>query len=177
LAHSATTALPRTTFQQVYAGTPIYPFSDFMPGDLLFTPGSDGAAADPGHVGMYIGSGWSSRLPRRERILRSRRSSVKGLAPSTVETIYVIFASTMRGAVRDGYLRKSPCVDIRLPEKIPTVVRLLTPAEVLALADAMPGRYSLLVLLGAGTGLRRGEGKDACLRPRGAGQEEEEEKG
>jgi integrase len=83
--------------------------------------------------------------------------SVKGLAPSTVETIYVIFASTMRGAVRDGYLRKSPCVDIRLPEKIPTVVRLLTPAEVLALADAMPGRYSLLVLLGAGTGLRQGE--------------------
>jgi integrase len=79
---------------------------------------------------------------------------VKGLAPNTVETIYGIFASTMRGAVRGGYLRKSPCVDIRLPEKIPTVVRLLTPAEVLALADAMPGRYSLLV---AGTGLRQDE--------------------
>ncbi len=83
--------------------------------------------------------------------------TVKGLAPSTIETIYVIFASTMRGAVRDGYLRKSPCVDIRLPEKTPTVVRLLTPAEVLALADAMPRRYALLVLLGGGTGLRQGE--------------------
>jgi len=83
--------------------------------------------------------------------------SVKGLAPATVETIYVIFASAMRGAVRDGYIRKSPCVDIRLPEKIPTVVRLLAPAEVLALADAMPDRYALLVLLGAGTGLRQGE--------------------
>jgi hypothetical protein len=59
------------------------------------------------------------------------------------DAIYVIFAGTMRGTVRDGYLRKSPCVDIRLPEKIPTVVRLLTPAEVLALADAMPGRYSV----------------------------------
>ncbi len=83
--------------------------------------------------------------------------SVKGLAPSTIETIYVIFASTMRGAVRDGYIRKTPCADIRLPEKTPTVVRLLTPAEVLALAGAMPDRYALLVLLGAGAGLRQGE--------------------
>jgi hypothetical protein len=31
---------------------------------------------------------------------------VKGLAP-TIETIYVIYASIMRGAVRDGYIRKS----------------------------------------------------------------------
>ena len=41
--------------------------------------------------------------------------SVKGLAPRTIETIYVIFASIMRGAVRDGYIRKTPCTDIRRP--------------------------------------------------------------
>jgi integrase len=83
--------------------------------------------------------------------------SVKGLAPSTIETIYVIFASIMRGAVRDGYIRKTPCIDIRLPEISKTIVRLLTPAQVLALAQAMPQRYALLVLLGAGAGLRQGE--------------------
>jgi integrase len=83
--------------------------------------------------------------------------SVKGLAPSTIETIYVIFASIMRGAVRDGYIRKTPCTDIRLPEKVPTLVRLLTPIQVLDLAGGMPARYSLLVLLGAGAGLRQGE--------------------
>jgi len=83
--------------------------------------------------------------------------SVKGLAPRTIETIYVIFASIMRGAVRDGYIRKTPCVDIRLPEISKTIVRLLTPVQVLALADAMPQRYALLVLLGAGAGLRQGE--------------------
>jgi integrase len=83
--------------------------------------------------------------------------SVKGLAPSTIETIYVIFASIMRGAVRDGYLRKTPCIDIRLPEISKTTVRLLTPAQVLALAQAMPQRYALLILLGAGAGLRQGE--------------------
>ncbi|MFC4113412.1 site-specific integrase [Nonomuraea zeae] len=59
---------------------------------------------------------------------------IKGLAPSTIETIYVIFASIMRGAVRDGYLRKTPCVDIRLPEVGKTTVRLLTPEQVISLA-------------------------------------------
>jgi cell wall-associated NlpC family hydrolase len=54
---AARVSLPRTTFQQVHAGTAVYSFSDLMPGDLLFTPGSDGTAEDPGHVGMYIGSG------------------------------------------------------------------------------------------------------------------------
>jgi integrase len=83
--------------------------------------------------------------------------TVKGLAPSTIETIYVIFASIMRGAVRDGYIRKTPCTDIRLPEKKPTIVRLLTANQVLALTEAMSGRYSLLALLGAGAGLRQGE--------------------
>ena len=42
--------------------------------------------------------------------------AVKGLAPRTIETIYVIFASIMRGAVRDGYICKTPCVDIRRPD-------------------------------------------------------------
>lgn len=83
--------------------------------------------------------------------------SVKGLAPATIETIYVIFASIMRGAVRDGYIRKTPCDDIRLPEISRTVVRLLSPAQVLELADAMPRRYAPLVLLGAVAGLRQGE--------------------
>jgi integrase len=83
--------------------------------------------------------------------------ATKGLAPATIETIYVIFASTMRGAVRDGYVRKTPCVDIRMPEIAKTVVRLLTPGQVLALVAAMPKRYGLLVLLGAAAGLRQGE--------------------
>ena len=37
------------------------------------------------------------------------------------------------------------------------MVRLLTPAQVLAPADAMPRRYPTLVLLGAIAGLRHGE--------------------
>ncbi len=48
--------IPRTTFQQVLVGTPVYSLSQLKPGDLLFTAGSDGTPTDPGHVGMYIGS-------------------------------------------------------------------------------------------------------------------------
>jgi cell wall-associated NlpC family hydrolase len=55
--------LPRTTFQQVNTGTPVYSLSQLRPGDLLFTAGSDGTATDPGHVGMYIGSGLVIQAP------------------------------------------------------------------------------------------------------------------
>jgi cell wall-associated NlpC family hydrolase len=48
--------LPRTTFQQVDAGTAVYSLGQLQPGDLLFTPGADGTAEQPGHVGMYIGT-------------------------------------------------------------------------------------------------------------------------
>jgi cell wall-associated NlpC family hydrolase len=54
--------LPRTTFQQVNTGTPVYSLSQLQPGDLLFTAGSDGPT-DPGHVGMYIGSGLVIQAP------------------------------------------------------------------------------------------------------------------
>jgi len=57
-------SLPRTTFQQVYSGIPIYSLSQIQPGDLLFTAGSDGTPEDPGHVGMYLGSGLVIQAPQ-----------------------------------------------------------------------------------------------------------------
>ncbi len=54
---AAGVSIPRTTFQQVNVGTPVYSLSRLQPGDLIFTAGSDGTPTDPGHVGMYIGSG------------------------------------------------------------------------------------------------------------------------
>jgi cell wall-associated NlpC family hydrolase len=50
-------SLPRTTFQQVYAGSPVYSLTQLRPGDLIFAPGSDRTPAHPGHVGLYLGSG------------------------------------------------------------------------------------------------------------------------
>ena len=49
-------SLPRTTYEQVYAGQPVYDTGTLTPGDLIFTEGSDpGPGGAPSHVGMYIG--------------------------------------------------------------------------------------------------------------------------
>ncbi|MBR7827547.1 C40 family peptidase [Actinospica sp. MGRD01-02] len=55
--------LPRTTFEQVKVGSPIYNVSQLQPGDLLFIPGSDGTASAPGHVGMYLGDNLLIQAP------------------------------------------------------------------------------------------------------------------
>lgn len=48
--------LPRITTDQLAAG-PRVSGVEPQPGDLLFIPGTDGTAAAPGHVGMYVGDG------------------------------------------------------------------------------------------------------------------------
>ncbi|MGC8625994.1 MAG: NlpC/P60 family protein [Acidimicrobiales bacterium] len=51
------TSLPRTSQEQARAGVPVASLADAQPGDLVFFPGTDGTAAAPGHVGIYIGNG------------------------------------------------------------------------------------------------------------------------
>ncbi len=47
-------AIPRVTYTQATAGTPVS-IQDARSGDLVLIPGSDGTAANPGHVGMVAG--------------------------------------------------------------------------------------------------------------------------
>ena len=47
--------LIHSTRSQIHEGVRITSIEQMQPGDLIFIPGSDGARADPGHVGMYIG--------------------------------------------------------------------------------------------------------------------------
>jgi cell wall-associated NlpC family hydrolase len=49
--------LPRTTYQQVDAGTAVPRAADLSPGDLIFTVGVEPGASisRPGHVGLFIG--------------------------------------------------------------------------------------------------------------------------
>jgi cell wall-associated NlpC family hydrolase len=49
--------LPRSTVQQAQAGTPVNDLTRLHPGDLIFIPGSEGTAAVPRHVGLYVGDG------------------------------------------------------------------------------------------------------------------------
>ena len=58
---AAGVALPRTTYDQANVGVAVPGLAAMQAGDLLFIPGSDGTAAHPGHVGMYIGVGGDNR--------------------------------------------------------------------------------------------------------------------
>jgi cell wall-associated NlpC family hydrolase len=66
---AAGTSLPRTTYQQVYSGTPVYRATALKPGDLIFTAGSDGTAADPGHVGIYLGDDMVEDAPHTGAVI------------------------------------------------------------------------------------------------------------
>jgi hypothetical protein len=61
--------ISRTTFTQVHEGRGVS-LSDVAPGDLLFTPGSDGTVANPGHVGMYIGGGILIQAPHTGDVVK-----------------------------------------------------------------------------------------------------------
>ena len=55
--------IARTTYQWPLDGPPI-PLSQIQPGDLLFSAGSDGTPANPGHVVMYLGGGQIIQAPQ-----------------------------------------------------------------------------------------------------------------
>jgi cell wall-associated NlpC family hydrolase len=55
--------IARTTYQWRQDG-PVVPLSQIQPGDLLFSAGSDGTRADPGHVVMYLGGGQVIQAPQ-----------------------------------------------------------------------------------------------------------------
>lgn len=67
---SAGVNLPRVTTDQVRSGTAVKDVSQLAPGDLVFTPGSDGSASAPGHVGMYIGNSQVIEAPRTGKPVR-----------------------------------------------------------------------------------------------------------
>ncbi|MFF4010615.1 NlpC/P60 family protein [Streptomyces sp. NPDC001717] len=60
---AAGVTIPRVTYDQINLPLKV-DLDSPKPGDLVFNAGSDGSAASPGHVGMYIGSGLLIEAPR-----------------------------------------------------------------------------------------------------------------
>lgn len=81
----------------------------------------------------------------------------KGLAPATVRKAYQMMSKSLREAVDAGVLAQSPCRGISLPKIVVKEMPVLTPSEVLRLADRINPRYRALVLLAAFSGMRWGE--------------------
>lgn len=85
------------------------------------------------------------------------QTSAGRLAPATVRKAGQILAKIMRSAVDSGLIARSPCTSVKLPAEGSREMRFLSPAELIALVDAIDEHYRVLVLTAAHAGLRWGE--------------------
>lgn len=100
-----------------------------------------------------------------KQIAAVRPSDVQALAaalslklePSSVRSIMSTVATVFRAAVHDRVIGFNPCERMTLPEIPRQRVVPISVETVEAIAAAVKPQYRALVVLGAGTGLRRGE--------------------
>ena len=85
------------------------------------------------------------------------KACAERLAPGTVENVYRTLAAICHSAVRDRAIAVSPCEGVVLPQRPRAEVIPPTVQEVGILLAAMPDRYRITGVLGAGAGLRQGE--------------------
>jgi integrase len=80
-------------------------------------------------------------------------------APNTVHRVYTVLRGVFVHAERRSYIRANPCAHVTLPSKRKGRPRMLflEPAEVRAVAEAVPEHYRVAVYVAAWTGLRAGE--------------------
>ena len=81
----------------------------------------------------------------------------KRLSPASVHKAHQVLSKVLRSAVAAGLISKNAAENVPLPRQDRTEMRMLTPVEVQALADAMDPRYRAVVITAAYTGLRVGE--------------------
>jgi cell wall-associated NlpC family hydrolase len=74
--------IARTTFQW-YLDGPQVPLSQIEPGDLLFSAGSDGTPANPGHVVMYLGGGQVIQAPQAGQNVQTGPLDLAGVVAAT----------------------------------------------------------------------------------------------
>lgn len=79
------------------------------------------------------------------------------LAPSTVSTVHQHVRTIFGAAVEDGRIVRNPAVGVKLPEVVKAPVVPMSAEQVWTLADAAPDHLRVIVVLGAGLGLRQGE--------------------
>ncbi|MGH3482277.1 MAG: tyrosine-type recombinase/integrase [Nocardioidaceae bacterium] len=77
--------------------------------------------------------------------------------PTSVEAVYSVLRGMMRSAVVDRVLAVSPCEGVSAPSAPPKALTIPTAADVVTLAEALPERFSAVVYVAAGLGLRPGE--------------------
>jgi len=79
------------------------------------------------------------------------------LAPSTLAVVWGNVSALFSAAVADRVIGISPCVGVTLPEVPHHTHYIPDDEQVHMLSENMPGRYSAVVYVAAGTGFRGGE--------------------
>jgi len=81
------------------------------------------------------------------------------LAPTYRKVVFANVATVFTAAVDDDLVAKNPCKapSVRRPRADPHKLVPWTTQRVLSMRDELPERYRLVVVLGAGLGLRQGE--------------------
>ena len=79
---SAGIRIARTTFGWRQDG-PQIPLTRIQPGDLLFSAGSDGTTANPGHVVMYLGGGQIIQAPQAGENVQTGPADLTGAVAAT----------------------------------------------------------------------------------------------
>lgn len=82
---------------------------------------------------------------------------VHGLAPRTARKVQQKVTAVFNAAVRSQRIQASPCVGLKGPEVPHKEILPITAEQIHALVKTLPDRYRLVVVLGAGSGLRPGE--------------------
>jgi integrase len=85
------------------------------------------------------------------------RSLHEDLSQLTVHHVHGLLSTILRAAVEDGYLAKNPCARTAPGKGRRPSVKPRSLAQVQALIDALPDKYRVAAVLGAGCGLRVGE--------------------
>lgn len=95
---------------------------------------------------------------RRQDVREAVAAWSAAMAPRSVQRVFAVLRAVLNHAFEesDGVVR-NPCTGVRLPRAPRRKRPRPTPAELLALARAMPGRYEAMVWVAALTGLRWGE--------------------
>ncbi|MEV6147564.1 tyrosine-type recombinase/integrase [Streptomyces sp. NPDC051992] len=83
----------------------------------------------------------------------------KDLGPTSIRLVWATLSSVLQAAVEDRRLGRNPCRSSTVgpPPAAPGRVEAWPPERVLAVREALPDRYRILLVIGAGLGLRQGE--------------------
>ncbi|MGA5321599.1 site-specific integrase [Streptomyces seoulensis] len=106
-------------------------------------------------------SGDPSTIERIEQRVRRhwKKRLEKDLGPTSIRLVWATLSSVLQAAAEDRRLGRNPCRSSTVgpPAAAPGRVEAWSAERVLAIREALPDRYRLLLVIGAGLGLRQGE--------------------